>query len=289
VGPRGLVVTAFLLLVAAGADAHGDKQVLEQPPDFDTRVLARVNDAVITGRDFHRAFDALGADQQLMVRRNVRKFLETLVQREVLYQAALRAGLDRDPDVIARLADIRRAVLSQELLHRERAEAARAAPPDAARRYYDAHREEFTTTERISVSHILVKTREEADAVVARLRGGADFAALAQEVSRDDASRDRGGRIPVVYRGQMSRELEAAAFALTPGQLSGVAQDADGYHVLVLHGHVPAAPTPFESVRTSIERKLAATQLDQHLKDVIAALERQAHIEMTEGALGDVR
>jgi hypothetical protein len=42
-------------------------------------------------------------------------------------------------------------------------------------------------------------------------------------------------------------------------------------------------------VRTSIERKLAATQLDQHLKDVIATLERQAHIEMTEGALGDVR
>ena len=66
-------------------------------------------------------------------------------------------------------------------------------------------------------------------------------------------------------------------------------QDADGYHVLVLHGHVPAAPTPFESVRASIERKVAATQLDQHLKDVIATLARQAHIEMTEGALGDVR
>jgi len=287
--PRRLVFTAFLLLVTAGADAHGDKQALEHPPDFDTRVLARVNDAVITGRDFHRAFDALGADQQLMVRRNLTKFLETLVQREVLYQAALRAGLDRDPDVIARLADIRRALLSQELLRREQAAATKATPPDASRRYYDAHREEFTSKERISVSHILVETREKADAVVARLRGGADFAALAQEVSRDDASRDRGGRIPVVYRGQMSRELEAAAFALTPGQLSGVVQDGDGYHVLVLHSHVSAAPTPFESVRASIERKVAATQLDQHFKDLIATLERQADIEMNERALGDVR
>jgi parvulin-like peptidyl-prolyl isomerase len=83
--------------------------------------------------------------------------------------------------------------------------------------------------------------------------------------------------------------LEAAAFALTPGQLSGVVLDGDGYHVLVLHSHVSATPTPFESVRASIERKVAATQLDQHFKDLIATLERQADIEMNERALGDVR
>jgi len=287
---RGLVIVVTLLFVATvRVEAHEEKQTLKHPPDFDTRVLARVNDAVITGRDFHRAFDALGGDQQAMVRQNLKKFLETLVQREVLYQAALRAGLDRDPDVVARLDDIRRAVLSQELVRRERAEAVTTAPPDAARRYYDAHADEFTSKERISLSRILLKSREEADAVTTRLRAGADFGALAQDVSRDESSRDRGGRIPVVYRGQMSPELEKATFALAPGQVSGVVEDAEGYHVVLLHSHVPAAPLPFETVRASIERKVSTSQLEQHFKAFLTTLERDAQVEITDRALADVR
>ena len=286
---RRLVLTIGLLRAAVRAEAHGDKQPLAQPPDFDSRVLARVGEAVITGHDFHRAFDALGADQQTMVRRNPRKFLEQLVQREVLYQAALRAGLDHDADVVARLAELRRVVLSQELLRRQQAHAAGAVTAEAARRYYETHPEEFTSPERVSVSRILLATSEDADAIVARLRAGEDFGALAQSLSRDDASRDRGGRIPVVYRGQLSPALEAAAFALRYGELSPVITDSEGHHVLLGHGHVPAARMPFETVRIAIERKLSTAHVEQHLRAFVADLERDARVEVDDEAIRDLR
>jgi parvulin-like peptidyl-prolyl isomerase len=258
-------------------------------PDFEARVLARVNDVVITGADLQRAFDALSPEHQMMVRRNLRKFLGALVRREVLYQAALREGLDREPEIADRLADVRRALLTQELLRRARARAGKDDGEEAARRYYDARGDEFASPERVDISHILVTTQDEADAAAARLHAGTPFGTVAQEVSRDTRSRDRGGRLPVVYRGQLSPALEQSAFSLKPGELSAVVRDAEGYHLVLLHGRVPAGVTPFETVRTVIAKKLAATRVEQHRQDLISALEREAHVHVDERALDGIR
>jgi parvulin-like peptidyl-prolyl isomerase len=225
----------------------------------------------------------------MMVRRNLRKFLGALVRREVLYQASLREGLDREPEIADRLADVRRALLTQELLRRAQARAGKDDGEEAARRYYDAHGDEFASPERVDISHILVTTQDEADAAAARLRTGTPFGTVAQEVSRDTRSRDRGGRLPVVYRGQLSPALEQSAFALKPGELSAVVRDADGYHLVLLHGRVPAGVTPFETVRTVIAKKLAATRVEQHRQDLISALEREAHVHIDERALDGIR
>ena len=288
------VASAALALVlvasmARAADAHGERQSLRAPSDFGARVLARVNDAVITGLDFQRAFDALSADGQAAVRQNPRKFLTVLIQREVLYQEARRAGLEEDALVRERLDQMRRAVLIDELSRRQQARAAAEIGGDEARRYYEANRAQFTSEERISASHILLATREEAEAAAARLRDGADFAALAQEVSRDEKTRDRGGRLFVVFRGRLSPELEQAAFAATPGVVTGIVQDADGFHLVLVHDHVPAAVKPFEAVEAGVRAKVVSAHGEQRLHEFIAQLERRARIELNAGALADLR
>jgi peptidyl-prolyl cis-trans isomerase C len=285
---RGASALAVLLAVTTAA-AHGEKQSLKMPPDFGERILARVNEAVITGHDFHHAFEALPAESQATVRPNLRKLLDVLVQREILYQEAVRAGLDRDRDVLEQLERLRRAVLVHELSKRQRARAAAEVGEDEARRYYDAHREQFTSKERISASHILVETRADAEAAAARLRDGADFATLAEQISRDEKTRGRGGRLYVVFRGQLSRQLEEAAFALKPGELSGIVQDADGYHLVLLHDHVPAALTPFETVRATVQSRAVATHSEKRFKEFTDHLEQRARIELNDRALSDVK
>jgi parvulin-like peptidyl-prolyl isomerase len=99
---------------------------------------------------------------------------------------------------------------------------------------------------RIQASHILVsfkgsrgpnqtRTKEEArktiESIIARLKGGEDFGKLAGEFG-EDGTKTRGGDLGVFGRGQMVKPFEDAAFALQPGQVSGVVETEFGFHVV---------------------------------------------------------
>ena len=281
-------LTAILLLMAPPAATHEERPPLDAPSDLGARALARVNGAVITGEDFKVAFDDLPTESRLPARTTPTLLLQTLVRRELLYQAALRAGLDRDPTVARKIQKLARDLLIVEMADRERTKG-EAITDEALRQYYDAHPHHFNRPERISASHILVKTRPEAEALLAELKTGADFATLAQEHSRDDLTRDRGGRIFVILRGQMTPEFEAAAFALEPGGISDVVQDKDGYHVVQLNERVPATVVPFETVKEKLRQRLAFERGQDRLRAVLAELEAQGKIEVDEGALAGIK
>ena len=77
--------------------------------------------------------------------------------------------------------------------------------------------------------------KKKAEDLIAKLKDGADFAALAKENSEDPRSKDRGGDYVFGNRGQMQPEFEAAAFALNPGQITETpVLTAAGYHILKL-------------------------------------------------------
>ena len=89
-----------------------------------------------------------------------------------------------------------------------------------------------TRAEQIHAHHILLKTREEAEDVLARLQKGEDFATLATALSEDSSNKDDSGDLGWFPRGQMVPEFEQAAFALQPGELSGVLETNFGFHVI---------------------------------------------------------
>ncbi|MFQ5942217.1 MAG: peptidylprolyl isomerase [Anaerolineales bacterium] len=91
--------------------------------------------------------------------------------------------------------------------------------------------------EHTSARHILVNTREEAEALLSQLANGADFSTLAVIHSRDPSTRPAGGELGWFPKGLLTMlEVEEAAFSLQPGEVSGVIESALGFHILEVLG-----------------------------------------------------
>jgi peptidyl-prolyl cis-trans isomerase C len=86
-------------------------------------------------------------------------------------------------------------------------------------------------TDKVHCAHILVKTEQEAKALLERLNKGEKFANIAQEVSLCP-SKKRGGDLGTFGRGKMVKEFETASFALQKGQISGIVKTKYGYHII---------------------------------------------------------
>jgi peptidyl-prolyl cis-trans isomerase C len=211
--------------------------------------------------------------------------INDLYRRKVLTAAAVEMGLEETARVQAQLAREREEILVKAVIEAKRAEAIANLPDMAARaeEQYRAHPERYQVPEHLEARHILLRAdgdaakearRDEAEALLARLQAGEDFAALATEVSEDPGSAKNGGLLPQFGRGQMVPEFEEAAFALSePGARSPVVGSQFGLHIIRLERREPARQQPFEEVKEMITSRLAADWVGEAVetwrKDVI--------------------
>lgn len=84
----------------------------------------------------------------------------------------------------------------------------------------------------VRAGHILVTSEAEAKMLLGKIKGGADFAALAKQYSKDPGSASKGGDLGYFSTGTMVEPFEKAAFSLKPGEVSGVVQSPFGYHII---------------------------------------------------------
>ena len=138
-----------------------------------------------------------------------------------------------------------------------------------AQTVYKAKSDRFKVDEQIRVRHILISpttpnAREKIDEVVKKLASGAEFAALAKEVSADPGSAAKGGDLGFFAKGRMLPEFETAAFALKKkGDLSGVVETKFGFHVLQLEEKRPAGIRPFEDVRDELIKEVKSSVVQE--------------------------
>ena len=154
---------------------------------------------------------------------------------------------------------------------------------------------EFTVPEQVRARHILFRlppdpdeetlssTRAVAQEILDQIRGGADFAALAEANSDDTVTATAGGDLGWFGRGRMAPEFEEAAFALEVDEVSDLVQTPFGLHILRLDGHRPEQVRPFDEVRGQLEQQLASeraeTIAEQRAEDVRVAVLRRAGLE----------
>jgi len=160
-----------------------------------------------------------------------------------------------------------------------------------AKAFYDQNPKLFDAGERVRASHILLRVPEgagadakkaargKAEAALARVRKGEDFAAVAREVSEDPGSAPRGGDLGAFGKGQMVPPFEQAAFALPAGQVSGLVETPFGLHIIKVQERLPAGKVPFDPVKGQIKDHLAQTRRDKAVNDLVQGLKAKAKIE----------
>ncbi|MEA3369567.1 MAG: peptidyl-prolyl cis-trans isomerase [Candidatus Ratteibacteria bacterium] len=267
-GRRVLVLSALMLsfCILAGCGRKGED------------VAASVNGKKILVSEFEEKLRQMPAFfQQNEAQR--RKFLESLIDREVLLAETARRKLTNDEAVKKRLKLALEQISIEELVKKAIPEA--AVTDQELKDFYQEKKEQFVEREKVQVSQILVRSEKEAREILKQLKGGKDFAGLARTKSiSPDAS--RGGDIGYFGRAEMLPEFEEAAFSLKKGQISKVIKSPFGYHILKLTDRKNKQQKSFAEAKEEIEaivrQKKQRESLDKWFKD----LKGQAKIKINE-------
>ncbi len=160
--------------------------------------------------------------------------------------------------------------------------------------FYNENKADYNTPEQVRASHILIsvspsaseeekaKAKEKIEGLLKQVKEGADFAKLAMENS-DCPSKAKGGDLSLFGRGQMVKPFEDAAFAMKPGEVSGVVETQFGYHIIKVTDRKPAGMTPFEEAKPQIIEMLKQMKMRQITRGYLDKLKAEAKIEYPAG------
>src|SRR5262249_20547963 len=173
-----------------------------------------------------------------------------------------------------RLAYYRSKILMDLLLQ---SEAKAAVSDDAMHQLYDEAAKQMVGQQEVRARHILVKTEDEAKAIIAELKQGADFAELARQKSTDPGAAE-GGDLGYFPKEEMVPECADAAFKLDKGQISEPVHTRFGWHVIKLEDKRERQVPGFDQVRDQLANHLVR----KAQAELITKLRADAKVERLE-------
>ena len=263
VGPRWQR-SLFLVPVLAG--------VLVGALASPTPALAQ-NAAVVNGKpipkskvdEFVEALEAQGRPDSPQTRELVR---EELIAREIFVQEADKRGLAKQEDVQRQLENTRQDILIRALI-RDYLEKNPVKEADVKAEYDKFKKEAGASGKEYKARHILVETEDEAKKVIAQLKKGEKFEALAEQ-SKDPGSGAQGGDLGWNTASTFVKEFSDAMVALDKGKtVSEPVKTQFGYHVIRLDDVRDAEAPPLDQVKPQIQQQLErqkVMQLQQELR-----------------------
>jgi len=262
---RSLFALAAALLIvtpAAAQTAAPAAGAAQQDP-----VVARVN-----GGEIHRS-EVLAARQMLPAQVQKIPFeqvypqlLDSMVTHLLAAQAGRKQKLADDPEVKKRMQWAQDQIIEDVYLTRY---IRGALTDDKVKARYDQFVKEQKPQDQVNAKHILLKTEDEAKAVIADLKNGGDFAAIAKEKSNDPGTKATGGDLGWFTKDEMVPEFADAAFKLQKGQYTETPVKTQfGYHVILLVDRRTAPPPTLEEARPQVEALLQRELLEQKVKEL---------------------
>ncbi len=259
----------------------------EAAPQDVGETLATVNGIDVGSKEFEAAAarktpaagDALSQAEKEEV-------LNRLIEEKLLYQAALKKGLDKDPKV--------QKVMVNSLLRDEVYNQVRNSDftDEQLQAYYDAHKEEFVVPEKVQIKRILIKVTEErpddkAKAEAERIRGEVakkpdTFKDLAGKFS-EDPYRRRGGDVGFVPRSGkpgLDQEIVNKAFEIPVDSVSPVFKTSEGYNIIHVSNKRERVERTFAQMKGSVLRKVKNDKLKELYDKYVADLKTSAKVEI---------
>lgn len=248
--------------------------------------LAKVGNTVITEADLEREIKNLPDFVQKMFEGTSgrERFVEELVKRELLYQEALKKGLDKDPAYQRKLEDFKKMNLVGLLLEKE-IETKTKVSDKEVRDYYEKHKEDFAPVSQVRLSHILVNKEEEAQKILERLKKGEDFARAAKKSSIDTVSAKKGGDLGFFSRGEIPPEFRIAAVRLKTGEVSEPIKTKSGYEIIKVTDKKVGQVIEFEKIKNLISQNLLAEKQKESFDSYIEGLKKKYNVEINKEAM----
>jgi len=191
---------------------------------------------------------------------------DELVNREVLAQASVKRGLDKNPDVAAQMEMARQAVLVRALFENEM----KANPITDAdlQKQYETFKAQMGTNE-YKVRHILVEKEDEAKAIIADLNKGGDFAKIAKDKSKDPGSKDNGGDLDWGPAARYVKPFADTVQKLPKGQTTTAPVKTDfGYHVIRVDDVRPLKVPEFTELKEQFRQRAQQAQVQKLVQDL---------------------
>jgi peptidyl-prolyl cis-trans isomerase C len=200
--------------------------------------------------------------------------LDEMINMELLAAQGVKDGVDKDPDVAARLDVLRMRVLadaeSQKYLK------GKEPTDEELKAEYDTAIAAMDKTE-YHAKHILVATQAQAEAAIKKIKGGAKFEDVAKAESTD-GSKNNGGDLGWFSLSRMAKPFAEAVKGLKKGEMTNVpVQTQFGWHVIKLEDTRETAPPPFEQVKQQVGNGVVQKKLQAYVE----TLKKAAKIDKT--------
>jgi len=278
--------------IAFNLDEVTEESLSSKPPET---VLVSFRGGEITLEEFNKAW---GDPDNKNKYKTKEKLLENMLKERILVQRAQEIGLEEDENVSSQI----KAAIEQIRKEEEEKIKISIQQPliDAAMKveiydkvklseeeieeYYKENKEDFIKDEEYHLRHILVETQEEAEAVLEKISGGADFAELAKERSLCP-SKEKGGDLGFIARGMTIKPFEDAGFVLKPGEISEVVETEFGYHIIKLEEIRPERQKTLEESSIEIEYILLPEKQQDAFTNWLSSLRDEAQVEIKEDLL----
>jgi len=310
-----ILICFFIALTATAED--------KKPGDS---MAAEINGVAITKEQFDKELNIhldrvsrqgqqIAGDQLVALKQDV---LEGLIERELLFQASQKAGIQvKDQTIDEQLAAIKkrfpneaefntalskmsltedevklqiaRGLAIRELI--EQQVTSKIVITDVeTKAYYDANPQMFKQPEQVKASHILIKVdaaaaepqkaeaRKKIEMVQQKIKDGADFAELAKEYS-EGPSNTRGGDLGYFSHGQMVKPFEDAAFAMQTNEVSDIVETRFGYHIIKVYDKKPEQTLAYADVKDKLNQRMKQEKIEVEANQYIDQLKKDSKIE----------
>jgi peptidyl-prolyl cis-trans isomerase C len=241
-------------------------------------VVARVDGTPITRTQLDLASDELGPDlAQLPQQTRDGVVLQYVVELTLLAGAAREAGLE-DTEQYRRLSRYYELRALRDVFFQQEIRA--NVTDEAAQKLYDERIGGVEPEQEVKARHILLKTEDDAKAVIQKLSDGADFAELAKNESTGPSAAS-GGDLGFFSKEQMVTPFAEAAFAMSEGEISEPVKTRFGWHVIKVEEKRDSEPPKFGEIKDRLKSSLVRQQLQQRMSD----LREAAKVEILDESL----
>jgi parvulin-like peptidyl-prolyl isomerase len=159
------------------------------------------------------------------------------------------------------------------------------------RDFYEKNRDRYRPNESYRPSHILFvvpkgatpeeirEIRKKCQAVLEKIKGGADFGEMALAFSEDATNKDRGD-LGYFKKGELLPAFEREALRLKIGEVSGMVRTEFGFHIIKLLDRKGMEPLPFEEVKERVQVDYFDNEMEKAFKQYLSTLKEKSVIEI---------